>query len=139
MANSLYSKARQKFARAQLHWENDTFRAVLVDVNASTGYSVDLTNHEFLSSIPVGCRIAEVALTGRVITADGACDATDTIWPAVPAGNAIEAIVIYKFVTDDTDSPLIAWIDYSTGLPITPNGGDVISIWDNATNRIFRV
>jgi len=30
-------------------------------------------------------------------------------------------------------------MDTATGLPITPNGGDIIITWDNGTNRILRL
>ena len=32
-----------------------------------------------------------------------------------------------------------AYIDTATGLPITPNGGDIIVTWDNGINKIFRL
>ena len=55
------------------------------------------------------------------------------------SGPSIEAIVIYKDTGSEATSPLIAYIDTATGLPITPNGGDIIVTWDNGANRIFKV
>ena len=61
-------------------------------------------------------------------------------------GPSIEALVIYREVLgtdgvtpDEAASPLIAYIDTATGLPITPNGGDIIVTWDNGINKIFRL
>ncbi|MNC44515.1 hypothetical protein D3C75_934250 [compost metagenome] len=54
-------------------------------------------------------------------------------------GASIEAIVIYADTGTESTSPLIAFIDTATGLPITPNGGDIIVTWDNGTNKIFKV
>ena len=39
----------------------------------------------------------------------------------------------------DSTSPLIAFIDTATGLPITPNGGDIIVTWDNGPNKLFKL
>jgi hypothetical protein len=33
----------------------------------------------------------------------------------------------------------IVVIDTATGLPFTPTGGDVSIVWDNGTNRIFKL
>ena len=51
-----------------------------------------------------------------------------------------EALVIYKEVSagDQTQNIPLAFIDTATGLPITPNGGDIIVVWDGGANRIFR-
>ena len=48
-------------------------------------------------------------------------------------------IIIYKDTGTEATSPLIAMIDTATGLPITPNGGDIIVTWDNGVNKIFKV
>ena len=134
MANNLYDKAREKFARAQINWETDSISAVLVDLGA---YSFS-QSHEFFSSVPVAARISSsVALTGK--TAEGgACDANDVTFPSV-TGVSIEAIIIYKVGGDEASSPLIGFFDSATGLPITPNSGDIILNWDNGVNRIFKL
>jgi hypothetical protein len=134
MANILYNKARQRFLEGSINWNTDTIKAVLVDAGAYTVNAAD----EFYSSIAGGARIsASVALASKTTT-DGAADAADTTFIAV-SGTSIEAIVIFKDTGSDATSPLIAYIDSGTGLPITPNGGDIIVNWDNGTNKIFRV
>ncbi|GAI46620.1 unnamed protein product, partial [marine sediment metagenome] len=40
---------------------------------------------------------------------------------------------------DDVSSPLIALIDTATGLPVTPNDGDITIAWDNGANKIFKL
>lgn len=134
MSNQLYDLGREKFAKAQINWETDVIKAVLVDTGAYTFSQA----HEFLSSVAVGARISSaVALTGKS-AALGACDANDVTFPSV-SGTTIEAIVIYKEGASDAASPLLAFIDTATGLPITPNTGDIICNWDNGTNRIFKL
>lgn len=134
MSNQLYDLGREKFAKAQINWETDTIKAVLVD----SGTYTFSQSHEFLSSVPSGARISTaVALTGKS-AALGACDANDVTFPAV-SGVSIEVILIYKEGASDAASPLIGYIDTATGLPITPNTGDIIVNWDNGTNKIFKL
>ena len=134
MANALYNKAREAFAKAQLNWETDTIKAVLVDTGAYT-YSAA---HQFISDVPSGARISSIqTMSGKTAT-DGACDANDLTFPSV-SGVSIEAIIIFKDTGTEATSPIIAYIDTATGLPITPNSGDIIITWDNGINRIFRI
>lgn len=135
MANALFDKARQRFLEGQFNWNTDTIKAVLVDTGT---YTTNLSAHEFLSDISTGARIAvSGAFTGKT-TSGGAADANDITFTSV-TGASIEAIVLYKDTGTDATSPLIAYIDTATGLPITPNGGDIIVTWDNGANKIFKL
>lgn len=136
MANTLYDKGRERFLTAALSWTADTIKSYLIDSGA---YTVSATSHEYLSDVAGGARIAGPVTLGSKTATGGAADAGDLTFTAV-SGTSIEAILIYK---DDgvaeSSSPLIAWIDTATGLPITPNGGDIIVQWDNGTNKIFKL
>jgi hypothetical protein len=48
----------------------------------------------------------------------------------VPSGAAITGIVIYKDTGVASTSPLVAFIDTGTGIPVTPNGGDISVAWN---------
>ncbi|USV40908.1 hypothetical protein [Xanthomonas phage BUDD] len=135
MANSLYAKARQRFLEGAINWNTDTIRALLVD---SGTYTVNLATHEFVTSIPAGARVAgPITLTAKTTT-DGAADAADAVFPTV-SGASIEAVVLYKDTGTEATSPLIAYIDIASGLPVTPNSGDINVVWDNGSNKIFRL
>lgn len=135
MANTLYDFARQRFLEAQLNWMTDTIKVLLVDTGA---YTPQTSVHQYLSDIPTSARIAgPITLTAKATTG-GAADGADVTFPSV-TGASIEAIVIYTDTGTESTSPLIAYIDTATGLPITPNGGDIIVTWDNGTNKIFKV
>lgn len=137
MANTLYDKGRQRFLEGQLNWLTDTVKCILVDAGA---YTANFTTHEFLSDIPTSARIGTssgVALTSKTTTG-GAADAADITFSTV-TGASIEALVLFKDTGTEGTSPLIAYIDTATGLPITPNGGDIICTWDNGTNKIFKL
>ena len=135
MANALYDKARERFLTGQFNWSTDSIKSVLVDTGA---YTVSLTSHEFLSDISSSARVSTSgAFTGKTTTG-GAADANDITFSSV-SGSSIEAIVIYCDTGTEATSPLIAFIDTATGLPITPNGGDIIVTWDNGANKIFKL
>lgn len=133
MANSLYEKARERLLKAQIDWLNDSISVVLGD---SGTYTVNLTTHEFYNAASAGTVAGPVALASKAVTS-GAADANDVTFTSV-SGSTIEYIIIYQVVTTPSDSPMIAYIDTATGLPITPNGGDIIVTWDNGPNKIFR-
>ena len=134
MANSLYDKARQRFLEAQINWMTDTIKCMLVDTDA---YTPQMGVHEFLSDIPTSARISHpVTLTGKSTTG-GAADADDCTFTSV-SGPSAEALVVYADSGEESTSPLILYADTATGLPITPNGGDIIVTWDNGANKIFK-
>lgn len=140
MANAVYDKARNGFLRGDHKWKaagGDTYRAYLVDIQGGTGYTKDLAADEFLSAIPAGALISFIALAPTDPVA-GVADAADVTFLAV-SGAVSEAIVIVKWVTTAADSPLIAFIDSATGLPVTPNTGDIGIAWDNGANKIFKL
>lgn len=135
MANTLYDKARELFLTAQIDWMTDNIKTILVDTGA---YTANFASHQYLADVSAAARIGpQVLLAGKAVTA-GAADANDCTFSSV-SGPSIEAIILYKDSGVEGTSPLIAYIDTATGLPITPNGGDIIVTWDNGTNKIFRL
>ncbi len=135
MGNALYDKGRQKFLEGSIAWLANDIKCVLVDTD---DYAVDLANHEFLSDIAAGGRVATSANFGGKTSTAGVADANDVTFAAV-AGHVSEALVIYKETGDPATSPLIAYIDTATGLPVTPNGGDIVVTWDPGANKIFKL
>lgn len=139
MANQLFNKARERFLTAALNWNTADVRALLIDVGAGGSEYTFNAAHEYLNSVPVGARRAgPIALTSKAAT-DGAASAANVTFTSVAAGAAIEGIILYVHTGTDSTSVLIAYIDTATGLPITPNGGDIILAWDTGVNKIFRL
>ena len=136
MANGLYDAARAAFLNADIDWTNDDIRAILIDTGT---YTVNLSTHDFLDDIPGGARVAtSSALSGKT-SAAGVADANDVTFSAV-SGATVEAVVLYKHTGTESTSNLIAYMDTGmTGLPVTPNGGDITVQWANTTNRIFKL
>lgn len=134
MANALYDKGREAFLNGGINWGSDTIKAVLVDTGT---YTVNLSTHQFYSDLSGVVGTASAAFSSKTTTA-GVADAADITYTAV-SGASVEAIVIYKDTGVTTTSPLIAYIDTATGLPVTPNGGDITVAWDNGANKIFKL
>ncbi|MCB0252568.1 MAG: hypothetical protein KDI55_02450 [Anaerolineae bacterium] len=133
--NSLYDKGREGFLGGDIDWDADDIRVILVDTN---DYIVDLANHEFLTDVPGAARVAvSSSLTSKTKTA-GIGDAADITFSAV-TGDPCEAEIVYQHTGVEGTSRLIAYIDTATGLPVTPNGGDINTVWDNGVNKIFKL
>ena len=136
MANGLYISAKEGFLNGTVNFSTDNIKALLVDTGA---YTVDLTAHANLSDIPTLARIATSNNLSTKTVTGGAADAADVAFTAV-VGPTVEAIVLYKDTGSATTSRLIAYIDTGiSGLPVTPNGGDITVSWDNGTNKIFKL
>src|SRR4051794_39104889 len=127
MATGLYDKGREGFLDGSIDWDTDNIKAVLVDAGA---YTVNLATDQFLSDIAAGARISTSANLGTKTVTAGVADAADVAFTAV-SGATVEAIVLYKDTGVAGTSRLIAYIDNATGLPVTPNGGDINVAWDN--------
>lgn len=137
MANAVYDLGREGFLDGSIDWDTDTIKSCLV-----RGYAVNLATHKFLSDVTGGgggTIVATGAALASKTVALGVADAADVTYSAVAAGAAIPYEIIYKDTGVAGTSRLIAYIDTATNLPVTPNGGDIISQWDNAANKIFKL
>ena len=134
MANAAYNSMRVAAAGSGLGWTSNTFHGYLVDV----AYVFDAT-HDFLDDVGGATRVAgPIAFAGKAVTSEGAVDADDRVFVAV-SGADVEALVIVQDSGVEATSPLRAYIDSGTGLPIVPNGGDIQVTFDSGTNRIFKL
>lgn len=134
MANVLYGLGRERFLGGDLDWDAHTIFLALV----TTSYTPNTTTDEFYDNVPGGAVTAESgAFSGKTKTL-GVADASDVTLTAV-SGSASAYLVIARDTTVDSTSPLIALIDTATGLPVTPNGGDITVQWDNGANKIFKL
>ncbi len=126
MANAIYPKYKEALLSggANTNMSSGTVRVALVDTGTYT-YSAA---HEFLSSLS-GRVGTDQTLTSKTFT-NGTFDAADSVFPSV-TGPTVEALVIYIDTGVAGTSRLVAYIDTSvTGLPVTPNGGDINVTWN---------
>jgi len=135
MADALYGLGRQKILEGSIAMLTDDIKVVLVDL---ADYTLAIDTHDFLDDIPAGARVATSGnMTSKTSTL-GVFDAANETFSAV-SGDVSEALVIYKDSGVASTSPLIAYIDSATGLPVTPNGGDITITWDAGANKIFKL
>lgn len=126
MANALYPKFKAAMMKAltpDLSAGGTNVKAALIDL-ADYTYSAA---HEFLSDVASG---AIVATSGNlasktVASADGTFDFADFTFSAV-TGDVSEAVIFYIDTGSGATSRLIGFFDTGiSGIPVTPNGGDI--------------
>ena len=85
---------------------------------------------------------AHVATSGNVasatvgVVAYGVFDHDNVTFSAV-SGASVESLDYYKDSGVAATSPLICNIDSATGLPVTPNGGDIT--WTPSASGVFQI
>lgn len=140
MTASLYGKGREGFLDGSIDWDTDNIKAILVD---TADYVVSIDVHDNIDDVAVAARVVTIAnapaLASKTVTL-GVADAADVTFTAV-TGDSVEAIILFKDTGVESSSRLIAYIDSAsaTGLPVTPNGGDISIAWDNGGNKIFKL
>ena len=132
MANALYGLAKEKILNGDIDFDTDVIKARLVD----NSYAQNLTTDNFMDDVPKVNGTTDQTLSGVTITL-GVFDANDVTWTAVETAHTAEAVVLFKFVTNDADSIPLAYIDTITGFPLATNGGNVTIQWDNGSYKIF--
>jgi hypothetical protein len=134
MANAIYPKFKQSLMTANTGVAINATMSVAI-CNSTYTYAV---GHNALDDITSGL-VANNDLTTPTVYANGTFQdsgAVSITFSAVPAGTAIESLVIYKWNTTASDSHVVAYLDTNvTNLPVTPNGGDITITWD--TSGIF--
>ncbi len=136
MANAIYPKYKEGVLQSTsgTNMSSGTVKAALVDTNDYT-YS---TAHDFFDDVSSAVVGTPVEITSKTFT-DGVFDGADVTLTSV-SGDQSEGLVIYIDTGTPSTSRLIAYLDTSiTGLPVTPNGGDITITWDNGSNKIFRL
>jgi hypothetical protein len=136
MANALYDKGREGFLDGSIDWDTNDMRCVLIDEADDT---IDLAVDDNLDDRAVASRVAvSAAGLGTKTVANGVAGAANLTWPTV-TGDPSESIDIYKHTGTESTSRLACNIDTATGLPVTPNGGDITAQWDTGANKIFKL
>jgi hypothetical protein len=125
MANAIYPKWKEAVMQASANSSlGGTLKVALVDTGTYT-YSAA---HEFLSSLSGVVGTAQTL--GSKTYTNGVLDAAESTFTAV-SGATVEALVFYLDTGVAGTSRLVAYIDTGqTGLPVTPNGGDITIAWD---------
>lgn len=126
MASVIYPLAKQALLKGDLDLDG-VVRAVLIDTGTYT-YDAAHDNYDDLTGV-VGSESS--ALASKTFT-NGTFDAADITFTAV-TGATVEAIVLFLDTGTASTDKLICYIDSaSSGLPVTPNGGDISVTWSGS-------
>lgn len=128
--NALYGRGKQKFLEGSIHWLTDDFKAVLV----SAAYTAQLATHEYLDDL-TGVVSTSSNLDGKTSTL-GVADCNDITFDDV-TGDLCTHLVVYRDTGNAATSPLIVHIDQAIGLPVYPNGGDIVVVVDGGSSKLF--
>lgn len=148
MANQLYGKGRNSFLTQNpaIDWDADNIKIFLIRSASYPAFNID--TDQYLSDVPAAARVGNSAGQTRADAplipgrsgALGVANGTNTTLLTVPAGAACQWLLIFKDDgAADASSPLIALLQDATGLPVTPNGGDIIIQWDAGVSKIFKL
>lgn len=133
MTNSLYDLGREGFLDGSIDWDTDTIKLLLL----SAGYTPNLATDKFISDLGANIVARSPSLSGKTVAA-GVADASDVALSAV-TGSQVTRVALAKDTGTDATSRLIGLVDTATGLPVTPNGGDINVVFDNGANKIFKL
>lgn len=129
MANALYPLWKEQLLQftANNNLSAGTVKVALIDTGVYT-YS---STHQFFSSAS-SASVGTPQTIGTKTFTNGVFDGANVTFTAV-TGNSVEALIIYIDTGSAATSPLVAYIDTSvTGLPVTPNGGDITITWNGS-------
>jgi len=121
MANAIYPRYKEALLTgdSNISLTSGTVKVALVD----TGTYTYNGNNQFYANLS-GVTANSAALASKAVT-NGYFTSGNAVFTAV-SGNQSEALIIYIDTGSSTTSRLVAYLDTNvTGLPVTPNGGDI--------------
>jgi hypothetical protein len=129
MANGFYAYYLNNLLLATTtrpDWDTDTHKLVLTDHGTDTPVLATDDFYNDINTATVGSLSTALGSKTGGTVATGVADAAD-LTPAFTAvsGASVESLSLLKDTGTTSTSDLIAYWDTATGLPLTPNGGDV--------------
>ena len=140
MANNIYRLWAQNIIKtANTDYALDSAEGAAIGVFCSlvdTGTYTFAQTHDFEDDLS-----GQVGTDQEILSktqALGVFDGTNLTYTSV-SGNTVEALVLYRQTAGASNAdPLIVFIDTGvTGLPVTPNGGDITVTWN--ASGIFKL
>ena len=125
--NAIYPKYKEAIIDASANVDLNDLTVKVALLQATETYSAADT---FLSDITAGAVIGTAQTIGNTTVANGLFDGDDVTFTAV-SGAQVVTLLIYIDTGTPATSRLVAWLDTSvTGLPVTPNGGNISITWN---------
>jgi hypothetical protein len=122
MANEIYPKWKEAIIQGSANSSlTGTVKSLLIDL---ADYTYDATD-EFLSDIAGASIVSTSAAIGSKTYTNGLFDGANVAFTAV-TGDVSEALIYFIDTGVSATSRVVAFVDTGvTGLPVTPNGGDI--------------
>lgn len=126
MANAVYPKYKEAVIQGTSGSSlTGTLKAVLIDTALYTYSSA----HDFYDDVSAGA-VGTPGTIGTKTYTNGLLDGADVTYTAV-TGATCEAVILFLDTGTPATSMLVAYFDTGvTGLPVTPNGGDITITWN---------
>jgi len=124
MANAIYPLYKQALLDASANVDlNDG------DVKVALSTASYNAAHDFYDDVS-SSTVGTPQLIGNTTVTGGLFDGDNVTFTAV-SGAEVTALIIYIDTGNSSTSRLVAFLDTSvTGLPVTPNGGDIEITWN---------
>ena len=109
-----------------IDWNADNIDGSLLDATDSGSITAANVDYDEVDGATVVATedITIASITDGVVSTDGA------LTFAAVTGDAADYLTVFKNSGTPGTSPLaITWDSASTGLPVTPNGGDIVATW----------
>ena len=106
--------------------DTDNIDASLLDQTDSGAITAATTDYDDVDAptVVATANVTVASITAGVVTLSGAVTFTAV------TGDAADYLTVWKNSGTPSTSPLIiTWDSASTGLPVTPNGGDITATW----------
>lgn len=135
MANALFTAYKANmlgdntYTNVQL--DADTIKAFFVDHADDTPVvATDVYVNPGIATAAQEPAFASAPTLGSKTVTNGVFDAADLLFTAL-TGDQVEDLTFFKSTGVDTTSPLLIYMDtFASGMPLTPNGGNVTVVFD---------
>lgn len=139
MANFVYTRAATNLLKGDLDFDApDDIRVMIVMTDTTADTERDAATLDAFTTLDEmdGANYSAygAALAGEGVSEDtgndrGEFDATDLTFTTIGVGTRqVAGFIVYLFVTDQTDSVPICWVD--DDCPFTANGSDIKITWN---------
>lgn len=112
-----------------IDFDTDNIDLSLLDQTDSGAITAAFVDYDEVDT-PTVVATTDLATITIGVVGTGVLDAADTTFSTV-TGDAADYLVLWKNSGTPATSPLaVTWDSATTGLPVTPNGGDITVAWN---------
>ena len=118
-------------AHTTIDFNADNIDVSLLDETDSGSIDATFVDYDEVDTATVVATTDLATITIGVVST-GVLDAADTTFSSV-TGDAADFLTMWKNSGTPATSPLaVTWDSATTGIPVTPNGGDIIVTWNGS-------